>query len=201
MSSLKYAALYEDVAHREFLRCILPQLAHRIDGEIQVEEVHSFRIKATNKSEVDKFCNSASKVAFVDYQADFFVVCRDIDSPDQKMFTQKQEELSAKLHHSGVNRTVLCLPVQCIEHWLLYIRWNHENPDSTKNERMESIRRKDAKGKVYGCVKVSRDRCRAAVESLCSSVDLDWLDSRSESFRTFARNVRTVISAVAGTPA
>lgn len=198
MSSLKYAALYEDVAHREFVRCVLPQLALRIDSEIEVGEVKFFRIEANNKSEVDKFCNSASKVAFVEYQADFFVVCRDIDSHDPKVFTQKQEELSAKLHHSGVNKTVLCLPVQCIEHWLLYLKRRSENPDTTKKEHLENIPRREAKEHVYNRVKPKKEHCTAVVNEHCAVVDIAWLESRSASFLAFATNVRTVLEHLTG---
>lgn len=193
MSTLKYAALYEDVAHKEFLRCLLPQLAQRIKSEIIIEEVSYFPIIARNKNEVDKFCASASKVAFVEHGADFFVVCRDIDSIDPKVYTQKQEELTGRFHHTGAGKTILCLPVQCIEHWLLYLKQRRDNPDSTKNDPVENMPRKDAKIGVYGKSAPKREYCKVVVSDHCAVIDIDWLKSRSASFREFATNARTVL--------
>lgn len=193
MSTLKYATLYEDVAHKEFLRCLLPQLAQRVESEIIIEEVSYFPIIARNKNEVDKFCASASKVAFVEHGADFFVVCRDIDSIDPKVYTQKQEELTGRFHHTGAGKTILCLPVQCIEHWLLYLKQHRDNPDSTKNNSVENVPRKDAKIGVYGKSAPKREYCKAVVSEHCAVIDIDWLESRSASFREFATNARTVL--------
>jgi hypothetical protein len=193
MSTLKYAALYEDIAHQEFLRCLLPQLAHQVKGDITIEEVPHFRVKATNKSEVDKFCTSASKVAFVEYGADFFVVCRDIDSIDSKVYTKKHEELTTKLHHTGTNKTILCLPVQCIEHWLLHLKQHREKPNMTKNEPVENLPRNAAKVSIYGKVAPKREYCSTVVNDHCTVVHIDWIASRSASFREFAANVHTVV--------
>lgn len=198
MSTLKYAALYEDVAHKEFLRCLLPQLAQRVKSDTVIEKVE-IHITASNKKQVDNRCASASKVAFVDCEADFFVVCRDIDSIDPKVYTQKQEELTGRFHHTGAGKTILCLPVQCIEHWLLYLKQHRDNAHSTKNDPVENVPRKEAKIGVYGKSAPKREYCKTVVSEHCAVIDIDWLQSRSMSFREFATNTRTVLQHLSST--
>ncbi len=193
MNVYKYAALYEDKAHKTFVACVIPQITLNHNLNIQIEEVPHCRIRASNKSEVDKYCASASREAFVLHNADFFVVCRDTDSIDSNVWKQKQNELSGKLHHIGNSKTVLCLPVQCIEHWLLYLKYHRENPALTKNENIEHVPRKDAKVEVYGRLKPGEDRCTSVVQDYCKDMNVGWLESRSKSFLAFSTNVRTVL--------
>lgn len=189
MSTLKYATLYEDVAHKEFLRCLLPQLAQGVKSDTVIEELE-IHITASNKKQVDNRCAMASKVAFSDdryrTRADFFVICRDADSADPKVFKKKNEEFKVKVH-TRIRETIICLPVQCIEYWLLYLQQKHAN------KSLENLPRKEVKKNVYGRENPGRQRTIEVVRSLCTEVDIDWLQSRSVSFREFAANARTVL--------
>lgn len=83
------------------------------------------------------------------------------------------------------SQTVFLIPVQCIEHWLWYLKWQQENPGVTKNINLESKTRSEAKQNVYGSRTPSTKHSIPIVNSLSNQLDIEWLCSRSLSFNSF----------------
>ncbi|MBD0254736.1 MAG: hypothetical protein ICV83_03365 [Cytophagales bacterium] len=68
------------------------------------------------------------------------------------------------------DRTIVFVPVQCIEHWLWYLKWNGENPGVTKNITLENQSNADAKLAVYGRKKATVKQSQPIVEYLTKSL-------------------------------
>lgn len=201
MTEFKYGILCEDTAHRVFVQHSLSCIAQSINDTYTISVLDKLPVEANSKSEVDNYCHRFSSEVFRQmYRADFLVICRDIDSIDVKVYRKKEAELAGKLHHTAKNRSILCLPVQCIEHWLLYLKQHQEEPLLTKNESVETKPRRDAKFLVYGRTKINKELCHEVVSSHCSDMDITWLESRSKSFLEFAKNARVVFQYLASIP-
>lgn len=185
MTTIKYAIICEDKAHRRFLTMILPYFESE---NIKFEEVET-HIKAQNKKEVDKYFVKACNVAFTDtrYKVDLFFICRDVDLDTEKeflrlytMFKDGLEELKEK----NRNQTTVALPVRCIEHWLWYIKTHNENLGLTKNITLENRTGRDAKAAVYSTQTKSEEKLKI-LQELMETIDITKLVSRSNSFKKF----------------
>ncbi len=194
---LKYGYFGEDEAHRVFLHNYLDQLLIYSGNSDKVlfefDEVFTYKYRGRNKTEVDNIFPQAVQEGFVDYQHDFFVVGRDLDTFTSNEFKDKITTMKSQLQHDFIHKTMLMIPVQCIEHWLWYLKINLENPLSTKNEDLESKPNKEAKLAVYGNIKASNKVSIPIVESLTNTFDIAYLESRSESFRNFHNQVKSFI--------
>nr|WP_293840685.1 hypothetical protein [uncultured Arsenicibacter sp.] len=179
-----YGILCEDKAHRNFIEHYF-SICHK-DIFLEQEEFR-WRIHASNAKEVDDSVADATRLGFTRFGLDVLVVGRDADSTEPKRIEILKTALrdSCQHHHPKV---VFMVPVQCIEHWLLYIKKHIENPVLTKNEPLESIRRPDCKKLVYGDVKKPDNQVIIASE-LMTHFNVDWLESRSESFKQFHQQV------------
>ncbi len=80
-------------------------------------------------------------------------------------------------------------PVQCIEHWLLYLKYKSDNPTSTKNVSFENQPRKRAKFDIYGDEDPPNEVSNPIVDSLSRKFDVSWLGQRSDSFKHFHKQV------------
>lgn len=201
MTELKYAILCEDVAHRVFVQHSLSRIAQSVTDTYTINVLGNFPVEASNKNEVDNYCHRFSLEVFRQrYRADFLVICRDIDSIDSKVYRKKEAELVGKFHHTAKNRSILCLPVQCIEHWLLYLKQRRDDPLSTQNKPVEKIPRNKAKFLIYGKTTIRKELCHEVVSSHCSDMDIEFLESRSTSFREFANNARSVFQYLLSNP-
>ncbi|TAE31088.1 MAG: hypothetical protein EAZ91_08915 [Cytophagales bacterium] len=182
-----YGILCEDRAHRNFIHHYLIQCHPECFLE---NEEFGWRIYATNAKEVDDSAADATRLGFTKFGLDVLIIGRDADKTDPKLI----DELKTKLLTScGRNpKVVLMVPVQCIEHWLLYIKRHRDNPTSTKNESLETILRPDSKKLVYGEIKKPDKQVEIASELLID-FDVSWLESRSDSFKHFHKQVQTFI--------
>lgn len=183
-----YGILCEDKAHRNFIERYLDQV--HTDLFLEHDEFR-WRIHAANAKEVDDSIPDATRLGFVRYNLDILIVGRDADSIDHRRIETLKTNLhtSCSYHHPKV---VLMVPVQCIEHWLLYIKRHTENPGSTKNETLEPVKRPECKKLVYGDAKKPDNQVIIASE-LLAHLDVNWLVSRSESFKHFHQQVETFI--------
>lgn len=186
MSELKYGFIGEDEAQRIFLRNYLKLVLPNFELDEQ------FIIKATNKAEVEKLYVEAAMQGIQYYGHSLFFVGRDLDDFQERAFYEKLKGMSEKLHHQFQSKTIFFIPIQCIEHWLWYIKINKENPRSTKNVVLETKPRSDAKKEVYGAAKVSNAISNPIVDKLTKEFDIDWLSSRSMSFLNFHNRVKSI---------
>jgi hypothetical protein len=75
----------------------------------------------------------------------------------------------------------------------MHIKWNKENPNSTKNIPLENTKRIDAKREIYG----SKVADLALIHTLLDDVNLEWLISHSFSFNHFYKLVKDYLNSTA----
>ncbi|AMJ67452.1 hypothetical protein [Hymenobacter sp. PAMC 26628] len=117
----------------------------------------------------------------------------DDHAPD--VFSATVREMQQRLSDRNLSGLLL-IPVQCIEHWLWYLKWRIENPDSTKNINLETQPRPAAKEAVYQARKCSTKHSNPIVERLAIGMDAEWLASRSASFLAFHQQVKKYLGAL-----
>lgn len=189
MNLLIYGILCEDKAHRNFIEHYLRQ--YHPNRFLESEEF-GWRISASNAQEVDDTIKDAARQGFTKYGLDVLVVCRDADSTNIDRIEKLKEAHYASCG-TFLDKTIFMIPVQCVEHWLLYIKRHRDNPASTKNETLEPIRRIEAKRMVYGDVKKVPRQIEIASEIL-TDFDADWLEQRSDSFKLFHQRVKAFVA-------
>lgn len=183
-----YGVLCEDKAHKNFIEHYLVQ-SH--PGVFQENEQFSWKIKANNDKEVEDALPDATRQGFTKFGLNILFVGRDADTTDGKRI----EDLKTKLTSlcQAHDKVVLMVPVQCIEHWLLYLKWHRENPTSTKNEPQERVIRAEAKLRIYGG-KLKVEKQLEKANEILTELDVDWLESRSDSFKHFHNQVKAFLS-------
>jgi hypothetical protein len=197
MKILKYGYYGEDEAHRIFLGNYLEHLLNYLDKSEEItfnfDEVFTYKFKGRNKSEVDARFAEAVQEGFTEFQHDLFFVGRDMDTHLGNIFKDKIISMQSQLRGDFKDKTFLMIPVQCIEHWLWYMKIKAENPTVTKNESLESKPNREAKIALYRNAKVSNKVSIPVVEKYSNSLDFEYLESRSESFRVFHHRVKDFI--------
>jgi hypothetical protein len=187
MRILRYGFFGEDDAQRLFLRHYLTALA--VGQNWYFEEDTHFPLVGGNKSRVKVLFDSACEISLSQYQHDCFFVGLDLDDHDDEVFRETVRDMQKKLSDRKLS-AILLIPVQCIEHWLRYLHWHAENPQSTKNITLETEERKIAKTTLYGSPKTSTRHSNPIVERIAANMDIAWLESRSISFLAFHRQVK-----------
>lgn len=193
MTPIRYGFFGEDDAQRLFLRHYLATVTAGSQHRFEFDEAFARRFRATNKQQVDDLFAEACTVGLSQYRQQCFFVGRDLDDHDSAAFARKQQEMQQRLQQRGV-AAVLLLPVQCIEHWLWYLKWYGENPGQTKNIALETQPRPEAKLAVYNARKCSTRHSNPIVEQLAIGLDIAWLASRSGSFRAFHTQVENFLA-------
>ena len=150
-------------------------------------------LKEVIKRRVDALFAEAVQEGFITYQQDVFFVGRDLDTFHRNEFQDKITFMQSQLRDDFKHKTFLMIPVQCIEHWLWYMKIKVEKPSSTKNESLESKPNREAKIALYRSAKVSNKISIPIVEEYSKSLDFEYLVSRSESFREFHNWVKDFV--------
>ena len=193
MRTARYGFFGEDDAQRLFLRHYLVALTAGQD--FVFEEDRSFPLVGLNKSRVKaQFAEACELGLSQQYRHDCFFVGLDLDDFDPSVFRETVAGMQARLRDRDVS-AILLIPVQCIEHWLWYLRWRSENLRSTKNEPLETKTRKEAKINLYGTPKPATRISNPIVEQLAAGMDIAWLASRSASFLAFHTQVQQFLAA------
>ena len=177
-----FGFLGEDVAQKNFL---VNYLERQHKGLFTEVAEFGWRVKANTKDEVD--ANLQAALLFkLRFGLDVLFIGRDTDSVDKNSVDSCREKIASPF--KGQPGVIFMIPIQCIEHWLWYLKWKRDNVGSTKNEPLESFKRSQAKDVVYG-EKAKADTRMLLANDLLSDLDVSWLESRSESFRHFHKQV------------
>lgn len=177
---LIYGFFGEDEAHRNFLSRYL-----NLQYPTTFLEDDDFRnlIRARNRDQVDKLLPLALAQK-ARSRLDVLFVTRDVDSPHTETIKIRRDTLSHQCRaHQPI---VLMLPVQCIEHWLWYIKRHQGEPG--KKSLLESQTRTSAKQAIYGETKVVARQLELA-DMVLADLDVNWLVQHSESFKHFHSQV------------
>ncbi|MCA0233863.1 MAG: hypothetical protein LCH91_25630 [Bacteroidetes bacterium] len=185
MRTLKYGFFGEDIAQQLFLENYLLQLPLILNEQVAFVRDVDFKLKGHNKSNVIKLLSDAVQIGLSQYHQDVFFV--GVDSDDERMTEHKKQylQITEQVSLAHRDKTFIFIPVQCIEHWLLYLKFKKEHPNSNKNEKYEQIARADAKKKMYGNARPVMDKQIGIVANCTQNMDIEWLIERSESFRHF----------------
>lgn len=197
MRILKYGYFGEDEAHRIFLANYLDLVTKYLGKSeeliFEFDQMFSYKFRGGKKSEVDARFAEVVQEGFIDYQQDLFFVSRDLDTFQRNEFEDKITSMRSQLRDDFKEKTFLMIPVQCVEHWLWYMKIKVENPSSTKNESLESKPNREAKIALYSSPKVSNKKSNPIVEEFSKLLDFEYLESRSESFNAFHISVKKFI--------
>lgn len=186
MRILKYGFLGEDDAQKIFLKNYLASL-NSANYTFEFDEY--FPIKARDRNSVLKRFAEAVQQGIAHYQQDVFFVGIDLDDFEQAKLQDLFEEMKRRLNPKFKEQICIFIPIQCIEHWLWYLKVKKENPQSNKNERFEQQPRPRAKEVIYGSKRPSNELSNPIVDSLSQNLDIAWLENRSESFKHFHKQV------------
>ena len=200
MKKLKYGFFGEDEAHRIFLKNYLDQLVPFMGKSADItfvfDQEFARQFRGNDKAEVDARFAEAALKGFVKYKQNAFFIGRDLDTFQSEVLKSKVEAMKAALHPDFQEKTFLLIPVQCIEHWLWYLKFKKENPNSTKNENLDTKPNTEAKLALYGSARATNKHSNPIVENLSSLIDFEYLESRSESFRLFHKQVMSFIGKI-----
>ncbi len=203
MKTINYGIFCEDIVQKIFIEALLAQLPAYFDRSNEIEFMlnqDSYRRFSKNpltKREIDNGFHSVGIVNFRDYQTDLFFVGRDLDHFEENSFRAKKEEMLQKLDAKIREKTVVFIPVQCIEHWLWHIKLHVENPQITKKQSLETQRRDEAKKMIYGKPKPGNTKQLAVIEDIeiLKNIDIAWLCSCSYSFNALLEDIKKFLTA------
>lgn len=193
MQVIQYGFFGEDIAQREFLAAYL-RCYETQESETLFEAVPYFgkQFGPMNNKVVDRRCADACREAFVlGYPVlDWLFIGRDVDSFDFAYHERRAAELRTKIPEKWHNRTLLMLPMQCAEHWLLYLaRYSDREP----LERKPNIQ---AKNVVYANLNKSKEIIRTELLATLDVERIAWLAEVSASFRAFHEQVQHYLAAL-----
>lgn len=200
MKSITYLYFVEDQAHRLFLERLLELLPNHMSLALSFSKPHNheeiyFLKKKHNNSALKSTYIDIAKQALYDHGADLFIVGLDLESSqgEEKYKKDLNELQDHKNFASFREKSIVYISVQCIEHWMWYLKHHKENPDNNKSMNFESRERKDAKTAIYGSPKVSNETAVPLINTLLESIDIDYLEQQSYSFRRFYFNLKAFL--------
>lgn len=176
---ITYGFFGEDEAQRNFLE---KYLQRQYPDTFIEDENERWRFKASNGDQVDSLLPDALRQR-VRLGIDVLFIGRDVDTEHKPTVTIRQNDYKSRCEG---HPAVLMLPVQCIEYWLWYIKRHREEPG--KNAPLESQPRLFAKQAIYADTKLVVKQLEIANDIL-ADLDVSWLESRSDSFKHFHRQV------------
>lgn len=191
MRVVQYGFFGEDSAQREFLAAYL-RCYEIPDGNTSFDAVAYFgkQFGPMNNKVVDRRCADACREAFVlGYPLlDWLFIGRDVDSFDFAHHEQRAAAFRAKIPSQWHNRTLLMLPMQCAEHWLLYLA---QYPSREPLERKPNGQAKDA---VYADTGKAKENIRKELLATLTIERASWLTEVSASFRAFHEQVQQFLT-------
>ena len=189
MRKIKYGFFGEDMAHRIFLENYLRNIQDEFDVEFKIDEDFCKRFRATNDTTVDEKFRLIAEKGLNHYGHEVFFVGRDADTTLEARYPIN--EPTYKDIPKGV---IVMMPVQSIEHWLLYIKQGKESGYSTKNISFEEKSNKSVKLEVYGLEVVTNSKSTPIVNQLTMDFDVNWLSQKSKSFNNFHTHLKLVLA-------
>ncbi|MGF7215851.1 hypothetical protein GGR92_001991 [Spirosoma lacussanchae] len=181
---ITYGFFGEDEAQRNFLEKYL----HQTFPDTFIEDENErWRFRAGNSTQVDVLLPDALRQRAL-LSLDVLFVGRDIDTEHKPTIATRLDLYAGKCKG---HPAVLMLPVQCIEYWLWYIKRHREEPG--RNTPLESQPRSLAKQAIYAGTKLVARQVEFANDILVD-LDVSWLESRSDSFRHFHKQVTDFLS-------
>ncbi|MBM2815522.1 MAG: hypothetical protein HW421_2284 [Ignavibacteria bacterium] len=193
MIMIKYGVFCEDEPHRIFIINLLNQITKLYENQVIISFIfnHDFKIRYGanfNRNQVKGRYLDVIKDSFIIYSLDLLFIGYDYDYHDENSFDkeyEKEVEKIKKLKSNFINKTILFIPVQCIEHWLWYLKLKENGGNIQRKIILEKRERNEAKEAVYENKKGIKDFRNMIANSLTEQIDVLWLKQKSFSFRKF----------------
>lgn len=195
--NIQYVVYCEDEAQRLFLNAAIPVIFKNIVPSTSIEVDPGFKLSPNTKPRFNQVFINATKLAFRNYKTNLFVLCFDSDSPQQEDFERQRNEWISTINKEipgHKDKFILAVPVQAIEHWLLYLRHLLKEPAKAKAGTIEKIPKREIKTEIYGTEKYISQTCEPLIKELVSNLSpeiLASLRSNSFSFKRFYSDVET----------
>ena len=100
---------------------------------------------ATNVNTIKREYINVGKKAISEFGIDMYIASYDYDDTNLESYNHHIEQQISRLDNKIRRKSILCVPIKCIEYWLYYIK----KPDSSKLEEDNEFNRHDAKSEVY----------------------------------------------------
>lgn len=149
-----------------------------------------------NSAMIKKIFPSAIKIAFANTseneKIDLFIISYDFDDTDIASFNHHIDQQKEKIDLRRRGKTIFCIPIQCIEYWLWYIKHSSDETPPLPNsiEKDATKKRSDMKIDIYGSVKTSRWTQFTKSQPILEQLNIERLESLSPSFKNFTNQIR-----------
>lgn len=184
MKKIDYVCYCEDFPQREFLKSFLLKLnSEKVIFNFLDDPKLNFHYKKYRKSQITtQYKEIYFKEIAHRYDIHIMFVGFDLDSFEEKDFKKINLELSKELEKSKLEKIIFFIPVQCIEHWLYYLKIKDDN---TKNKAIfEKIPRDEIKELVYENNQYHSNK-ELVTNEILKNLDINYLISKSASFKYF----------------
>ena len=142
-----------------------------------------------NSSMIKRYFAEYSKIAFSEYSIDLYIAAYDYDDKNIVSYAHHINQQKAKII-DRVNQTVICIPVQCIEYWLWYIKHDNDDiiplPNSIEHDAVK--KRRDIKEDIYGRA-LSVNSQLAISKPILDQLNIEHLRELSTSFKNFTDQI------------
>lgn len=191
MSVVTYGFFGEDEGQGEFLRQYLLKLQDRHPVRFEAHPWFGRKYRGVNNSSVDKGFREAWLRGFgLECALDCLFVGRDLDANTATIRADRLQVFAEKV--AGIDRphwwhhTVFMLPMQCVEHWLLYLQRRADGRSSNATRDLEMLLNDTVKREVYDHARTPATQTKEElVTALAAGLDIDWLAEASASFADF----------------
>lgn len=200
MSLITYGFFGEDEGQEEFLRQYLLKMEDRHPARFEAHPWFSRKYQGINNKGVDKGFRDAWIRGFgQECSLKCLFVGRDLDANTNniradrlKLFTDKVADIDRP---NWWAKTVFILPMQCVEHWLLYLQRRAGGRPSKDTRDLEGLINDTVKKEVYGHARTPITQTKdELVTELAAGMDIDWLVDASLSFQDFHQQVRAYLA-------
>ena len=193
MRTLIYGFFGEDSAQLVFLENYLAKLNQEYKPELQFQANAQFnqQFQGGDRRGVDQGVRIAAEQGFglSRFGLNCLFVGRDLDSAAATAYQHRAEVLRSQIPPTLQPHSLLMLPMQCVEHWVLYLKRQEHNA-----EPLESLSNKAVQEEVYGRNSLASSRRKDVVQELTQDLRINWLANRSPTFNLFHEQVETYLS-------
>lgn len=195
MRTISYGFFGEDSAQRVFLDSYLDRLnqEHKRVLRFQASELFNRTFLGIDQRDIDRRVGAAAEQGFGlnQFKLQCLFVGRDLDSDAATAYDHRVAVLHSSIPTSVHPKTLLLLPMQCIEHWVLYLKLNEHD-----TEPLEALSNKAAQEQLYGVSKIASSHRKEVVRELTKDLRINWLANRSPTFKLFHQQVQAYLAAL-----
>ncbi len=158
MRSLTWLHNCEDAPQQAFIEALMREAPVRLgyESEIQFEYINDPPLpskirKSKPSSEIWNTFHSLARTVYRNANPDLYIIGTDSDSVHPNRILEIENYYQPIRADEYLVPVILMLPVQCIEHWLLYMK----DPMRYNRLNLENMPRREAKRELYGEITTS----------------------------------------------